>query len=250
MFERLSGLPSGIEGLKVIGRLSREDYQQVLEPMLDAARREGRRIRLLYEIGPEYEGFTPGAAWEDMRMGLASLRLFEGCAVVSDTGWVREATRFSAFMMPCPVRAFGLAERGEAIAWLSSLPEAAGISHRLLPDGVLVIELTSALRVQDFDAITAAADAWIEAHGELSGIVIHARKFPGWESFGSVIRHVQFVRDNHKRIPRIALAVDGTFASVAPEIAKHFVKAEIKDFGYDGLEKAIAWVGERAGGRA
>ena len=53
-------------------------------PLLDEARREGRRIRFLYQVGPEFEGFTPAAAWEDAKIGLHSVRLFDGCAVVTD----------------------------------------------------------------------------------------------------------------------------------------------------------------------
>ncbi|MGW0885479.1 STAS/SEC14 domain-containing protein [Streptomyces sp. NPDC002671] len=30
------------------------------------------------------------------------MRLFEGCAVVSDISWIRESTRLASFLMPCP----------------------------------------------------------------------------------------------------------------------------------------------------
>jgi len=43
---------------------------------------------------------TPGAAWKDVTLGLRALGLFDGCAVVSDIGWVREASRLAGG--PCP----------------------------------------------------------------------------------------------------------------------------------------------------
>jgi stage II sporulation SpoAA-like protein len=55
------------------------------------------------------------------------------------------------------------------------------------------------------------------------------------------VRHVQFVRDHHRKVKRIALAADGKLAGVAPRIAEHFVSAEIKSFGYDHLDAAVAW---------
>ena len=58
MLERLQGLPEGIDGVKAVGRVSKEDYERVFEPLIDGARREGRRIRLLYQFGPEFEGST------------------------------------------------------------------------------------------------------------------------------------------------------------------------------------------------
>ena len=71
---------------------------------------------------------------------------------------------------------------------------------------VLVVEVSQPLRAQDFDALSATADAWIDANGELPGIVIHAREFPGWENLGSLIRHLRFVRDHHRRVGRVAPA--------------------------------------------
>ena len=71
MLERLKGLPPGVEGVKASGKVSKEDYDQVLEPMLNEARKEGRRVRFLYELGAEFEGITPAAAWEDAKMACA-----------------------------------------------------------------------------------------------------------------------------------------------------------------------------------
>jgi hypothetical protein len=73
--------------------------------------------------------------------------------------------------------------------------------------------------------------------------VIHARRFPGWENLGALMKHVRFVRDHHRKIARIALAADSAMASVAPSVAEHFVKAEVKAFRYDELDRAIAWAG-------
>jgi hypothetical protein len=242
LLERLKDLPSGIEGVNAIGKISKEDYEQVFVPLFDEIRREGRRIRLLYQFGSEFESFTPGAAWEDAKIGLHSMRLFDGCAVVTDLTWIREMTRLAGFLMPCPVRVFGNQERDNAIEWLGSLPEGAAVSHRLLPEsGVIVVEVTQALRAQDFDALAFTADAWIEAHGELQGLVIHTREFPGWENLGSFLRHVRFIRDHHRKVKRVALASDTKLASLAPMIAEHFVQAEVKSFEYDERERAIAW---------
>ncbi len=244
MLERLPDLPEGIDGVKAVGRISKEDYERVFDPLVDSARRDGRRLRLLYEVGPEFEGFTPGAAWEDAKLGLASMRLFDGLAVVSDVGWIRESTRLIGFVMPCPVRVFGNGQRAEAVTWLRSLPEGPAVSHRLIPEsGVLVVEVRQALRAQDFDAVAVTADTWIDAHGGLQGIIIHARTFPGWENLGGLIRHVRFVRDHQRRVRRVALASDSRLADLVPRLAEHFVQAEVRRFGYDELDAAVAWAG-------
>lgn len=251
MLQKVNDASFGIEALKATGKLSKEDYENVFEPLLEEARREGRRLRVLFELGPDFEGFTAGGAWEDAKMGLRYLRLFDACAIVSDLTWIRESTNVARFMMPCPVEVFGNQEREKAIGWLRSVPEGAAVSFRLLTDsGVMVVEVTEALRAHDFDAMALTADTWIEAHGMLHGIVIHCREFPGWENLHSVLRHVRFVRDHHRKVERVALAVDSKLASLAPHIAEHFIQAEVKSFGFAELEAAVAWARGPAGRRA
>ncbi|MGW2705373.1 STAS/SEC14 domain-containing protein [Streptomyces sp. NPDC001340] len=242
MLDWAQDAPPGVDAVKAIGTVSKHDYETVVEPIVDAARREGRRIRLLYEFGPEFRSFTPAAGWEDFKVGIGALRLFEGCAVVTDIGWIRESTRFASFLMPCPVRVFDVQEREEALSWLVSLPEGPGVSHQLLSDSnVLVIEVEQPLRTPDFEALAQTADSWLESHDTLAGVVVHAREFPGWENIGSVLRHVRFVRDHHRKVRRVALAADSRLAELAPHFAKHFVQAEVRQFGYAELDDAVAW---------
>jgi len=244
MLETLSDLPPGVDGVNATGKISREDYEAVLVPLMDAARRDGRRLRFLYQVGPAFTGFTAGAAWEDAKIGLQSIRLFDACAVVTDVGWIRESTRLAAFLIPCPVKVFPVAERQAAVDWLQSLPEPATVSQRLISEtGVLVIDVNQSLRIQDIDAIALTVDPWIEAHGTLNGLVIHARRFPGWENLGALLEHLRFIRDHHRKIRRIALAADSEVASIAPRIGQHFIQAEVKVFAYADVDAAVQWAG-------
>jgi hypothetical protein len=245
MLRALPDLPSGILGVRAFGKVTKDDYVKVLEPLLAAAREEGRRVLFLYELGPEFESYSPGAFWEDAKVNLRFELQFDGCAVVTDVGWIRESLRFTSFLVPCAVKVFRNGERDQAVAWLEAIRSGPGIAHRLISDlGVLVVEPTAPLRGQDFKALGATADAWIEAHGELHGIVVHAREFPGWENLAGLLSHLRFVRDHHRKIGRVALAVDGRLATLAPRIAEHFVKAELKSFEYGKLDDAIAWAAE------
>ncbi|GAA2496894.1 STAS/SEC14 domain-containing protein [Streptomyces sp. NPDC059506] len=242
MLERIKDVPAGVDALKAVGTVSKNDYETVIEPLVDSARKEGRRIRFLYEFGPEFRSFTPGAGWEDLKVGFGLMRLLDGCAVVTDTAWIRESSRLAGFLMSCPVRVFGTRERDEAVRWLGSLPEGPGVSHRLLPESrVVVVEVDQPLRTQDFEALALTADSWLETHTELAGLVVHVREFPGWENIGSLLRHVRFVRDHHRKIRRVALAADSRLADLVPRLANHFVQAEVRRFEYDELDDAVAW---------
>lgn len=104
MLEQLTDVPDGVQALQAKGTVSKHDYERVFAPLVEDAWRAGRRMRLLYECGPQFERLTPGALWADARLGLRYLRLFDGCAVVSDRDWLRESTRRIGVRMPCPVR--------------------------------------------------------------------------------------------------------------------------------------------------
>lgn len=244
MIERVEGVPQGIDALRPVGKVSRDDYEAVVLPMLEAAIRDGRGIRALVQIDDAFEGVTPGGMWEDVKIGLRALHHWAGCAVVSNLGWVRESSKLAGFFMPCPVRVFDEIDREQAIAWLQTLPEHAGITHRITVGAgaaIVVVEATGPLRVQDFDALAMTIDSWLEHHAELQGLVLHAHAFPGWENLRALIKHLRFVRDHHRAIAKVALAVDGTLAQLAPHVATHFVHAEVRHFDYDQLDNAVSW---------
>ena len=120
MLKRLGDLPTGIIGVRAEGEPCREDYVRCFQPIVAGARREGHGLRVLYELGQDLDVAAEASAWEDLRVGIESLRCFEGCAIVSDSPWIHEATRSIA--MPCALRAFSRNARSEAIAWLQALP--------------------------------------------------------------------------------------------------------------------------------
>ncbi|MFW5740023.1 MAG: STAS/SEC14 domain-containing protein [Myxococcota bacterium] len=242
MLERIQDLPADVLGVRAVGTVSKQDYEQVLEPLLHDARRQGRRIRFLYAFGPSFDGFTPGAAWDDARVGLRYLRLFERCAVVSDKDWVRAASRALATMMPCAMRVFSNGDWDEAIAWLEAPARSSSIDYKIIANkNLLLLEPRAKLQAEDFDSVATAVDTWLDLDGGLQGVVIRARKFPGWEDLGSFLRHVSFVGDYHKNISRVAVAADGKVAALAPKVLDPFIHAEVKTFGHDELDRAVQW---------
>ena len=130
MLKQLTGVSAGIQALEAVGTVTTDDYERVFAPLVDQARRTGSRMRLLYQFGPGFERITPGALWADTRLGVGYARVLDGCAVVSDIDWIRAPARAIGTWMPCPVRLYDDDQRGDAVAWLSSLPEGADVSTR------------------------------------------------------------------------------------------------------------------------
>jgi hypothetical protein len=97
-------VPDGLLGVRPVGRLTAEDYATVIAPLVEEVR---RRLRCLIELGPDFTGVTPGAAWQDVRLGFRAMCGFDGCAVLTDLPWLRRVIRFVAHVRPYPLRVFG-----------------------------------------------------------------------------------------------------------------------------------------------
>jgi hypothetical protein len=108
--------------------------------------------------------------------------------------------------------------------------------------GILVVEPRDALTAEDFAAIARTIDPYIEEQGKLTGLLIDAPSFPGWDGFGALIQHLKFVRDHHRRIDRVAAVTDDKFLRIAPRIAEHFAHPEIRVFASAERAEALAWL--------
>jgi len=117
------------------------------------------------------------------------------------------------------------------------------ISYELLRDeGILVVAPKGKLQAADFAALTREVDPYIEQSGRLRGLLIQSESFPGWGDFGALISHLAFIRDHQRDIGRIAAVTDSAFLTIAPRIASHFVKAEIRHFDFGDREAAMEWL--------
>jgi len=121
VIERIEGVPEGVLGLRSRGKLSREDYTEVLEPALREAIEAGG-IRLLFVLD-EFDGAEPGAWIEDAKTGLGAWAkhhsAWQRFALVTDEGWIVRATRAFAWLAPGEVRTFEHGEMDEAQRWVA-----------------------------------------------------------------------------------------------------------------------------------
>jgi hypothetical protein len=123
MLEVLQDLPAGVIGFEAVGRVSSADYDEVLEPAVRAAAEQGGEIRLVYVFGDRFEGYSPGAAWEDTKLGVGNFRSWERTALVSDHDWAEHLVKALGWMMPGKARHFPLGALAEAVAWAGERPE-------------------------------------------------------------------------------------------------------------------------------
>jgi hypothetical protein len=117
------------------------------------------------------------------------------------------------------------------------------IGHELMrTESILVLHPQGQLEAADFDKLAQEIDPYFETNGKLNGLMVDAESFPGWKDFAALIAHFKFIRDHHRKIQKVAVVSDGTFLSVAPRFAAHFVQADIRHFSHGQREQALAWL--------
>jgi hypothetical protein len=115
MLKIIEDLPDDVVGIVAKGRVTNEECANILRPVMENSLKHDK-VRLYYEIGSRF----PGAAWEDLRIGIEHIPQWERVAVVTDVGWVRHTVNALRFLITSEVRVFTTFQAAEGLAWVRS----------------------------------------------------------------------------------------------------------------------------------
>jgi hypothetical protein len=122
VIERISDMPEGTIGLRAAGKLTRDDYRDVLEPALREGIDSGE-LRLVFEL-KHFEGLEAAAWPEDLKTGLSSWlghhSAWRRFALVTDTEWVAKAMQMFSWMAPGEVMICKPDQLEEAKRWVAA----------------------------------------------------------------------------------------------------------------------------------
>jgi hypothetical protein len=122
VFDRIDEMPAGTIGLRASGRLTRDDYWQVLEPALREGIEAGE-LRLVFVL-TDFQGLEAAAIPEDVKTGLSAWfghhSAWKRFALVTDVEWVAKAMRMFKWMTPGEVMIVDLDQLEAAKAWVAA----------------------------------------------------------------------------------------------------------------------------------
>jgi SpoIIAA-like len=120
MIERMDDAPAGVIGIQASGKLTKDDYESVLEPALKEAVETGE-ARVLFVL-PDFDGLEPEALFEDVKTGLGvelkDRSAWKRFAVVTGVDWIAKSMRLFAWMVPGEVKVFDMSELDKAKEWV------------------------------------------------------------------------------------------------------------------------------------
>src|SRR5262245_10847295 len=121
MVEQIAGLPEGVLGFRLTGKLTRDEYVDTLMLPVYAALERGEQLRLVIVLPDDFHGLDTAALWEDVKaagsVGLKHRSSWRRCAVVTDKDWVRHGVAVFGWVSPGELRLFEPDELEQAAAW-------------------------------------------------------------------------------------------------------------------------------------
>lgn len=119
------------------------------------------------------------------------------------------------------------------------------INYELQHDkGILVLHPEGLLEAADFISIASQVDTYLAGRGKLHGVLIHAKLFPGWKNFSAMLAHLKFLKEHIQKIEKVAVVADGALANIMPNIANHFVHAQVQHFDFVDEDAAWDWLNQ------
>jgi SpoIIAA-like len=125
LIETVTNLPSGTLGFRASGKITSEEYRQMVEPIYAALER-GEKLNIYFELADDFDGLDLGALLQDVQaagsVGLKHRSSWQRMALVTDKDWVRRGASAFGWLAPGELRLFELAERDNGRAWLVETP--------------------------------------------------------------------------------------------------------------------------------
>ena len=124
MFKLIDDMLPGVLAVEATGKVTHEDYKNVLIPRAEAMMAKGP-IDMLYVIGNDFTGYELQALWDDSAFGVKHWSDFRRVAVVGDQAWLHAAVALFKPFFPCEVRLFSLSDLPAAKGWIKDAQKAA-----------------------------------------------------------------------------------------------------------------------------
>ena len=119
MLKFVGDLPPDVLAIEAIGKVTHDDYRNILIPKAEAMMAKGP-IRMLYVIGKEFTGFEPEALWDDSVFGFKHWHDFIRIAVVTDHAWICAAVGMLKPFFHAEVRRFSFSKIAVAKDWVTA----------------------------------------------------------------------------------------------------------------------------------
>jgi hypothetical protein len=112
-------LPDNVLGISATEKITGADYETILIPALEKKLQTNPKLRMLYHIATDFEGFEFSAIWDDAKLGMQHLSEWDRVALVSDHNIINSSVKFFVHLIKAQIKIFKGAELDEAKEWIA-----------------------------------------------------------------------------------------------------------------------------------
>ena len=107
---------------------------------------------------------------------------------------------------------------------------------------IIVLAPAWPLETEDIDEFARRVDAYIEQNGDLKGIIIYNETFSGWKDIASFGSHIQFIREHHRSVEKVATVSNSKLLAALQRIIGYFVNPKVRHFDFSEEQAALEWL--------
>lgn len=125
MLQIMKDVPANVVGVRALGQVTQDDYQQSLVPALEKASKEFEEINFLMVFETDLSNFTYGAWMQDAKVSLKHFAKWNKIAIVSDQKIVEKIAHVFSFISPAESKGFPVSDIELAKIWVAAPKESA-----------------------------------------------------------------------------------------------------------------------------
>lgn len=120
MLQIMRDLPANVVGVRALGQVTKDDYEQTLVPAIEKVAKEFGEINFLMVFETDIKNFSYGAWMEDAKMSLKHFGKWHKIAIVTDQKIIERLSHIFNFISPAEAKGFPVSDIEIAKAWLLS----------------------------------------------------------------------------------------------------------------------------------
>ena len=119
MIEIINDLPENVVGFRATGKVTKEDYEEILIPAVDAQSKKFAKINFLLWLDTDVSNYTFGAWVDDALVGLKHLTHWHKVAIISHYNTITKITNIFGHLVPGIYKGFQTNEIETAKKWVA-----------------------------------------------------------------------------------------------------------------------------------
>ena len=115
------------------------------------------------------------------------------------------------------------------------------IKTDIISGNVLRIVALRKLFADDFQQITPEVDSFISQHGKIR-LLVDVSSFNGWNNAAALLKHIQFIKDHHRNVERIAVVGVRSWQHWVIGVIRMIVHPEVRAYDRSQQSEALHWI--------